>query len=84
MERFELKNVMQAPSLVKVCVNMGLSEAKSGPEAQQTLMGVVADEAAQHPLLDQQRRQARFALVVDDGVPEEGIALVAAEDGDRR
>jgi large subunit ribosomal protein L5 len=45
LERFALGNVMQAPSLVKVCVNMGLSEAKSGPEAQQTLDAAMREMA---------------------------------------
>jgi large subunit ribosomal protein L5 len=54
MERFALGNVMQSPSLVKVCVNMGLSEAKSGPEAQQTLdaaMREMATMVGQRPAL---------------------------------
>ena len=53
------------------------------PEAQQPLVGVVADKAAQDPLLDQERRRGSFALIIDSGVPEERVALIAAEDGDR-
>jgi len=33
IERFGYKNMHQAPTLVKVCVNMGVSDARSGPDA---------------------------------------------------
>jgi len=33
VERFEYANIFQAPRLVKVCLNMGLSDAKQGSEA---------------------------------------------------
>lgn len=33
MERFGYENVHQAPTLVKVSVNMGVSDARSGPDA---------------------------------------------------
>jgi large subunit ribosomal protein L5 len=37
MEQFGFANVFEAPRLVKVCLNMGLSDAKSGPDAQSAL-----------------------------------------------
>ncbi len=58
IERFGFHNVMQAPRLVKVCVNMGISEAKSGPEAGQvmeTAMREMALITGQRPCITRAR-----------------------------
>jgi len=43
MERFGYGNIYEAPRLVKICVNMGLSDAKSGADAAQTLEHAVRE-----------------------------------------
>ncbi len=45
MERFAYRNIFEAPRIVKVCVNMGLSDAKSGPDATQNLEAAVREMA---------------------------------------
>ena len=43
MERFGYANVYQAPNLVKVAVNMGVGDAKSGPDAVQAMEAAVRE-----------------------------------------
>lgn len=45
-ERFGYKNALQAPRLVKVCVNMGVSDAKGGADAAQNMAAAVREMAA--------------------------------------
>jgi large subunit ribosomal protein L5 len=59
MEQFGLRNIMQAPRLVKVCVNMGVGDAKSGPEAGQNMEAAVRELArivGQRPSVTRARR----------------------------
>ena len=50
---------------------------------QYSLVGIIADEAAQDAILDQQRRRAGLALVIGPGILEKRVARVAAVNGDR-
>ena len=43
MERFGYKNIHQAPQIVKVCINMGVSDAKSGPDAAANMAAAVRE-----------------------------------------
>lgn len=45
MERFGYTNIYQAPRLAKMCVNMGVSDAKSGSDAAQNLEAAVSELA---------------------------------------
>lgn len=58
-ERFEYKNINEVPKLVKVSVNMGISDAKSGPEAGQileTAMKELALISGQRPSVTRARK----------------------------
>lgn len=59
MERFGYTNIFQAPRLVKVCLNMGLSDAKSGTDAAQNLEAAVNELAlivGQRPAVTRARK----------------------------
>ena len=43
MERFGYANIHQAPGIVKVAVNMGVGDAKSGPDAVQNMEAAVRE-----------------------------------------
>ena len=61
MEKFGYKNIMEAPRLVKVVVNMGVGEATQNPKA---LDGAVNDMTAitgQKPIIT--RAKSQFLLL---------------------
>jgi large subunit ribosomal protein L5 len=59
MEQFGLGNIMQAPRLVKVCVNMGVGDAKGGPDAGANMDAAVREMSrivGQKPCITHARR----------------------------
>ena len=72
MERFGYGNQFQAPNLVKVCVNMGLSDARGGADATQAIESAsreMAIIAGQRPSLTRARMsiatfQVREGMIV--------------------
>jgi len=60
MERFQYKNVMQAPRLVRISVNIGLGEALQNAKAIEYAVNDVATITGQRPVV----RRARKAIAV--------------------
>ncbi|MCP4164630.1 MAG: 50S ribosomal protein L5 [Chloroflexi bacterium] len=60
MERFQYKNVMQAPRLKKVSINIGLGEALQNPKAIEAAVGDLTTITGQKPVV----RRARKSIAV--------------------
>lgn len=63
VERFQYKNVMQAPRLQKISVNIGLGEALQNPKAVEAAAADVATITGQKPVIRKARKSiAGFKL----------------------
>ena len=63
MERFNYKNVNQAPRIVKVVINMGVGEGKDNPKILESAVNDLAAIAGQKPVITKARKSvASFKL----------------------
>jgi len=63
LEQFSYKNVMQAPRLQKVVLNIGLGEATSNANSLERASGDLASIAGQHPVVTRAKRSiAQFRV----------------------
>jgi large subunit ribosomal protein L5 len=56
VERFQYSNVMQAPRLAKVVINMGVGEAKDNPKALDAAVNDMTLIAGQRPVITKARK----------------------------
>ena len=68
MERFELRNVMQAPKVVKVTVNMGLGEAVQKPAVIESAVNEILAITGQRPVVTKARKSIA-AFKLREGMP---------------
>jgi len=63
MEKFKYKNVMDAPKLEKITINMGLGEAKDNPKLMETAVEELALISGQKPVITKAKKSiANFKL----------------------
>ena len=63
MEKFQYKNVMEAPKLEKIVLNMGLGEAKENPKIMESAMEELAIISGQKPIATKAKKSvANFKL----------------------
>lgn len=68
MQKFEYKNVMQVPRLVKVVVNMGIGEAKENPKAIDAATADLATITGQRPVVTKAKKSVA-AFKIREGMP---------------
>ncbi len=68
VERFGYGNVMQVPTLVKVCINMGISKAKEDFQTLENAVREVAKIVGQQPVITRARKSIS-AFGVREGMP---------------
>ncbi len=56
MKRFSYNNVMQAPRLEKVVINMGMGDTKDNPKAMDTAVKILTTIAGQKPVITKARK----------------------------
>jgi large subunit ribosomal protein L5 len=63
MEKFKYKNVMQAPRLEKIVINMGVGEAKDNPKALESAVNDLTIITGQKPVLTRAKKSvANFKI----------------------
>lgn len=68
MEKFEYKNVMEIPKLVKIVINMGIGDAKENPKGLEKAVEELELIAGQKPVITRARKSvANFKL--REGMP---------------
>ncbi len=68
MEKFEYKNVMEIPKLVKIVINMGIGDAKENPKGLEKAVEELELIAGQKPVITRARKSvAHFKL--REGMP---------------
>lgn len=66
MEKFQYKNVMEAPKLEKIVLNMGLGEAKENPKIMESAVEELAIISGQKPIVTKAKKSvANFKLRED-------------------
>ena len=56
MDKFHYKNVMEAPKLEKITINMGLGEAKDNPKMMETAVEEISLIAGQRPVITKAKK----------------------------
>ena len=59
MEKFEYKNVMEIPKLVKIVINMGIGDAKENPKGLEKAVEELELIAGQKPVITRARNLLR-------------------------
>ena len=68
MEKFEYKNVMEIPKLVKIVINMGIGDAKENPKGLEKAVEELEIISGQKPVITRARKSvANFKL--REGMP---------------
>lgn len=68
MEKFEYKNVMEIPKLVKIVINMGIGDAKENPKGLEKAVEELETISGQKPVITRARKSvANFKL--REGMP---------------
>lgn len=63
MEKFQYKNVMEAPKLEKVVINMGIGEAKDNPKALENAVNELSLITGQKPIVTKAKKSvANFKI----------------------
>ena len=79
MDKFQYKNVMEAPKLEKITINMGLGEAKDNPKMMETAVEEISLITGQRPVVTKAKKSiANFK--VRQGMP---VGAMVTLRGDR-
>jgi large subunit ribosomal protein L5 len=68
MQRFNYKNIMEVPRIVKVIVNMGINDARENPKAIEAATGDLATITGQKPIVTKARKSIA-AFKLREGMP---------------
>lgn len=68
MQRFNYKNIMEVPRIVKIIVNMGINDARENPKAIEAATGDLATITGQKPIVTKARKSIA-AFKLREGMP---------------